>query len=55
MSRRRQFLEIDKKLATDDRWSGYFAVQIKDKEHITMLEQRGSVAAVRHKLRDVGL
>ena len=45
------FPEIEKEIMQQDSWSNDFAIHMQHPEHITLLEGRGVVAAMRHKLR----
>lgn len=45
------FPEIDPGLMQDDLWHDVFAIRMVFPEHITLLEGRGIIAAMRHKLR----
>ena len=46
-----EFEEIPNALLDDSLWREVFAVRVQYPEHITLLEGRGIVAAMRHKLR----
>lgn len=48
------FVEIDQSFMDPVFWQMQFNVHMQIPEHITLLEGRGIVSAVRHKLRDVG-
>ena len=45
------FEEIDKSILNPEDWTECFAVHMQYSEHITLLEGRGVVAALRHKFR----
>lgn len=45
------FKEVDPHVLAPHEWHACFAVHMQHAEHITVLEGRGVVAAVRHKLR----
>ena len=45
------FPEIEKEIMQQDSWSNDFAIHTQHPEHITLLEGRSVVAAMRHKLR----
>lgn len=46
-----EFPEIEAELMKSDQWHDVFSVRMAYPEHITLLEGRGIVAALRHKLR----
>ena len=45
------FEEVDKEYLKQEDWHECFAIHMQHSEHITLLEGRGVVAALRHKLR----
>ena len=47
------FEEVPEELMNPDHWHEVFAVHMQHAEHITLLEGRGIVAALRHKFRSV--
>ena len=49
-----EFKEIPRSLLDPSDWHEAFAVYMQHPEHITLLEGRGIVAALRHKLRSTG-
>ena len=48
-----QFEEVPPDMLASDRWVDAFAIHMQHPEHITLLEGRGVVAALRHKFRSV--
>lgn len=46
-----EFLEIEERFMSPESWEFCFAVHMQHREHITLLEGQGIVAALRHKLR----
>lgn len=46
-----EFLEVPERVLKPSLWHEAFAVHMQHEEHITLLEGRGIVAALRHKLR----
>ena len=46
-----QFQDIDPSVMDAQHWREVFAIPMNYPEHITLLEGRGVIAALRHKLR----
>ena len=46
-----EFQHVPESLACSDKWVTQFATRMQYSEHITLLEGRGSLQAIRHKLR----